>query len=84
MSQQHSNRRVLAVILSGIFILAIVMGPGPGLYLVNPDPSDPGATVSLYNIPVIYIWAVFWAAVQAAVVIIAYLKLWDRGRQIHS
>ena len=80
MSQQKTMKlKKLAVVLSLVFVLALIMGPGPGLYLVNPDPGDPNAMLSLFNVPVIYIWTVFWSFVQAAVVIIAYFKLWDNN-----
>ena len=32
---------------ASIFALALVMGPGPGLYLVNPAPGDPASTVAV-------------------------------------
>ena len=42
----------LAIVLSILFVLALVMGPGPGLYLVNPDPADPTATFAVLGIPI--------------------------------
>ena len=72
-----SRRKTLAVVLGGLFLLALVMGPGPGLYLVNPDPGDPGSAVAFLGMPVIYVWSLFWFAVQAAVVLAAYLFLWN-------
>ena len=55
----------------------MVMGPGPGLYLVNPDPGDLAGTFTLLGIPVIYLWALFWSLVQAIVVLVAYVFLWS-------
>ena len=49
------------------------MGPGPGLYLVN-DFAAAGGT--FIGVPALYAWAVFWFAVEAAVVITAYLTIW--------
>ncbi|MBC8877140.1 MAG: hypothetical protein H8E44_47535 [Planctomycetes bacterium] len=72
-----AGRKRLAVVLSVIFALAIVMGGGPGMYLVNPDADDPDATFTFLSMPVIYAWIVFWFLVQAGVVLVAYYRLWD-------
>jgi hypothetical protein len=66
----------LTLILSAVFVLALIMGPGPGLYLVNPDPADPDAVRTLGTIPVLYLWALLWFGVQTAVVLTAYFTLW--------
>ena len=39
--QRKAKRKRLTIVLSLIFCLALVMGAGPGIYLINPDPSDP-------------------------------------------
>lgn len=70
------SRKKLGWLLFGLFCLALVMGPGPGNYLINPDPGDPGATRFFLGIPIVYAWAIFWYAVQASAVAIAYFKLW--------
>jgi hypothetical protein len=79
MTQESNSKRGLAVSLSAIFVLALVMGTGPGVYLVNPDPADPGALRILLGMPIMYVWAVFWYLVQAAVIVAACLWLWDSG-----
>ena len=76
MTQNESARRNYTLFLSLAFATAIVMGPGPGLYLVNPDPGDPQAVFTLAGVPVLYLWVLFWFAVQAAVVLLAYFLLW--------
>ena len=81
MAAEQSSKRRLTVVLSVIFALALLMGPGPGLYLVNPDPSDPNAVFTVLGMPVVYVWAVLWFFVQAAVVIAAYWKLWGRDEE---
>ncbi len=71
-----NSRRRLAIILSALFVFALFMGPGPGVWLVNPDPADPDAHRTLLGAPIIYVWAVLWFAVEAAIVIIAAMTLW--------
>ncbi len=71
------RRRRLTVGLACVFALAVVMGPGPGVYLVNPDPGDPHTTTTIASVPILYLWALFWFLVQATVVVVAYLCLWD-------
>ena len=71
--QEPSNIQKLKWILSAIFFFALIMGPGPGLYLVN-DFAAAGGT--FIGVPALYAWAVFWFAVEAAVVITAYLTIW--------
>ena len=65
----------LSKILTAIFIFAIIMGPGPGLYLVNPSPEE-SSPATFLGMPVLFAWAVFWFFVQAGVVLVAYFKLW--------
>ncbi len=52
------------------------MGAGPGLLLVNPPPETAGSEAFVRGVPKIYVWAVFWFAVQVFAVTIAYLKVW--------
>lgn len=70
------KRKRLAIVLGVIFALALLLGPGPGLYLVNPDPAGPHARFLFLGMPIVYVWAVFWFFVQAAVVLAAYFMLW--------
>ena len=67
----------LSKILAAIFVFATIMGPGPGLYLVNPSPED-AASATFLGMPVLYSWAAFWFFVQAAVILVAYFKLWSK------
>ena len=59
-----------------MFVLALVMGPGPGIYLINPDPGDPEARRFIFGMPIIYVWASFWFIVQASAVALSYFFLW--------
>ena len=63
----------LSWILTGIFGFALLMGPGPGLYLVNGYAAQGGTVLGM---PVFYFWATFWCLVESGVVITAYLKIW--------
>ena len=72
-----SNRKKLSVILAIAMVFAMLMGPGPGLRLVNPDIHDPNATYTLWGLPVIYLWGLFWFAIQLIIVYFAYSRLWN-------
>ncbi|MBT6147451.1 MAG: hypothetical protein HOH74_18585 [Gemmatimonadetes bacterium] len=65
--------RILLVVL---FLLAIVLGAGPGIHLVNPDPTDPTASFTTFGLPTIYVWGLLWYAVQLGVIIVAYCRYW--------
>ena len=55
------------------FVFALLMGAGPGLYLVNGYAAAGG---TILGMPALYAWAVGWCAVEAVIVLIAYLKVW--------
>jgi len=74
-SKASHNR--LSVILAMVFIFAMIMGPGPGVYLVDPGPDHQGAPVTWLGLPVVYAWAVLWFCVQAAVLVTAYFTVWS-------
>ena len=65
----------LSKILTTIFVFATIMGPGPGLYLVNPS-GDDESSATILGMPALYAWAVLWFLVQGAVILVAYKKLW--------
>ena len=71
----------LSKILALIFLFALIMGPGPGLYLVNPSPDNPSST-TFRGMPVLFAWSSFWFFVQAGVVLVAYRKLWTNGNDL--
>lgn len=65
------RRRRLAGSLAAIFFLAMIMGAGPGIWLVN-------GRGPVFGIPVIYLWVVFWFVVQASAVVTAFLTIWKK------
>ena len=71
--QNTSSRHRLSRILLAVFLFALFMGAGPGLYLVN-DYAAGGGT--LLGMPALYAWAVGWCAVESGVIIAAYLTVW--------
>ncbi len=75
------TRSAFARVLFLVFLLAIAMGAGPGLFLVNPDPNDPEARRFVFGIPTVYLWAVLWLAVQSGAVVVAYRKLWNESKE---
>lgn len=63
-------------VLIGLFLLAVFMGAGPGLRLINPDPDDPSATFTVLGLPTVYAWGLLWYVVQLAVIVVAYRRYW--------
>ena len=67
-----SEKRLLVL----LFVLAMIMGSGPGLYLINPDPSATDASFTTFGLPTIYVWGLLWYAVQLGVILRAYSRYW--------
>lgn len=59
--------------LTTLFLAALVMGPGPGAWLIDGTPDDPALW---FGIPALYLWTLLWFAVMAACVVTAALTLW--------
>ena len=74
--RETGNKR-LSIVLALVFILAMIMGPGPGVYLVNPGPDHEGPAPTLLGLPMVYAWAVLWFGVQATVLVTAYFTVWS-------
>ena len=71
------KRRRLGFVLGLVFVFALVMGAGPGVNLVNGDPSDAESTFTIFGgVPVLYAWVALWYLVEAGVAAIAYFYLW--------
>ena len=69
MDTNHRFRRPLGLFLGLLFALAMIMGVGPGVLLVNhPD--------TLLGLPRIYTWALLWYAIHVVIAATAYRFLW--------
>ena len=54
-----------------IFLGTIVMGPGPGVLLVN-------GKGPIFGMPAVYTWLVGWWIIQVSVVVVAYFTVWRK------
>jgi hypothetical protein len=70
------SRKTLSIFLACVFLTAVTMGSGPGIRLINPDPSDPQAVFTFLGMPKIYVWGLWWYVVQLGAILVAYFKLW--------
>jgi len=79
---EREKRQKLGRVLALAFVLALILGPGPGLRLINPDISDPEAAYTILGLPRVYAWGLFWYGVELAIILTAYFKVWrgdDKG-----
>ncbi len=67
MSDQ-SSRRKLGVAVTIVFVVALIMGPGPGVMLVQ--------ETSFMGFPAVYAWGLFWYAVEVIAVVVAFFFVW--------
>ena len=74
----RTPRTTLGWFLLILFALAMLMGPGPGILLIRPVPGDPEEAWTLLGLPTVYAWGIIWFAVQASVIVLAYLLVWRR------
>ncbi len=75
-SDEADKRRRLGRVLAVAFVAALVLGPGPGLRLINPDVNDSGAVYTIFGLPKVYAWGLFWYGVELAIILTAYYKVW--------
>ena len=64
-------RKKLGWILTVVFVVALLMGPGPGLLLVNKP-------MALFGLPALYVWGLIWFVVEVSVVVLAFLFVWSK------
>ena len=60
-------------LLSAIFLVALVLGPGPGAALIDGTPEKPNIW---FGVPALYVWVVLWFLVMAGCIVIAALTVW--------
>lgn len=66
-------RRKLGWFLAVVFVIALLMGPGPGMLLVN-------EAKSFHGIPALYAWGLLWYGVEVTVVVAAFFFVWTDAR----
>ncbi|MFL2479862.1 MAG: DUF3311 domain-containing protein [Verrucomicrobiales bacterium] len=76
-SDKQQKHRTMAFTLVAIFLIALIMGPGPGSLMINSPGSEPKFW---FGMPALYVWAVLWFFVEAAVIIVAARFLWRKGQ----
>ena len=66
----------LGPLLATFFVLALLLGPGPGAMLIDGSPEEPAIW---FGIPALYVWALLWFAVMASCVVTAALTVWKKS-----
>ncbi len=66
----QARKRRRGWILAFVFCFALIMGPGPGIMLVNTAKPFAG-------LPPIYLWGLLWYVVEVVVVILAFRLVWS-------
>ncbi len=70
----ESGRHRIAWGLAGVFLTALIMGPGPGSMLVDGSATAPNFW---FGVPVLYLWLVFWLLVMSGCVVTVARCLWQ-------
>lgn len=68
--EKRRCRTTLGRVLSGVLLVALLMGAGPGILLVN-------RPTLILGLPAIYFWGLVWYVVELTVVVLAYLFVWQ-------
>ena len=71
-----SSTKPWAIFSGVLFLVAVLMGAGPGVHLINPSESAAAEDFFIFGMPKLYVWALFWFAMQATALTIAYFKVW--------
>ncbi len=66
------NKKKWAITLTLGYIAAFLFSNGPGILLIN-------RAELMLGFPPLYLWAVFWGAVQVSILIAAYFLVWSVG-----
>ena len=79
---EDARKKRLAIFLSVAMVFTMLMGPGPGLRLINPDVNGVAESFSVAGIPVIYLWGLLWFFVQVVIVVVAYFTVWNEQDEV--
>ena len=60
--------------LTAIFLVALLLGPGPGATLIDGTPGKPNIW---FGVPALYLWVVLWFLVMAGCIVTAALTVWN-------
>lgn len=66
------SKKKWAITLTLGYIVAYLFSNGPGILLAN-------RPALFLGFPPLYLWAVFWGAVQVGILIAAYFFVWKEG-----
>jgi hypothetical protein len=75
---KQQKHKTMAFTLVAIFLIALIMGPGPGSLMINSPGSEPKFW---FGMPALYVWVVLWFFVEAAVILIAARFLWGKRQE---
>lgn len=67
---KRSSKNTLSWVLGIVFVVSLLMGPGPGVLLVN-------RLETILGLPAIYAWGLLWFGVMVGVVITCYFTVWS-------
>jgi hypothetical protein len=81
MAETETKNGPLGLMLAIVFVIALIMGPGIGTYLINPDPSSADSVYTFLGMPIIYAWSLVWYAIMVTVVVTAYVAVWDKDEE---
>lgn len=73
----NNRRKTIGRWLTVAFVVAILLGPGPGLLLVNKANSR-------FGLPDLYVWGLLWFVVEVAIVVLAYFFVWTDDTESDS
>jgi hypothetical protein len=73
MTVPEKNTARLKIGVGLVFLIALILGPGPGSTLIDGSAEAPH---QLFGVPALYCWLVFWWLVMAGCVVTAARCLW--------
>jgi len=67
-------RHYTHLFLGALFLLALAMGCGPGVLLID-------QSAFWWGFPALYVWALLWCSVEMIIVTAAYFLVWIYDEQ---